>query len=293
MLLGLLIAVLSAIATNASFLLKYRGAIEVEPVRAGHPLRSARALFSSRTFTLGWLLAFGAFALHAGALALAPISVVQAVLSGGLVFLAVLAERYFGFQLGRRQWGGVVITAIGLAVIALTGDFTPEDREASLAGLIAVEVVVFGAAVVLVLAALLHDGRLRRQEGLLLGIAAGAMFGVSDIAVKYLTGTVGDDVLSIVSPWTGAAVLAGVVAFYASARGLQIGPGLEVIALTSVAANLSAMIGGVLVFHDTVGAGPVAIGLRVVAFVLVIGGAALMPAPTRTAPEVPEEPLTT
>src|SRR5438270_13757789 len=38
--------------------------------------------------------------LHVGALALAPLSIVQAVLSGGLVFLAVLAERYFGFRLG-------------------------------------------------------------------------------------------------------------------------------------------------------------------------------------------------
>ena len=40
-------------------------------------------------------------------LALAPLSIVQAVLSGGLVFLAVLAERLFDFQLGRWQWFGV------------------------------------------------------------------------------------------------------------------------------------------------------------------------------------------
>jgi drug/metabolite transporter (DMT)-like permease len=38
-----------------------------------------------------------------------------------LVFLAVFAERYFGFHLGRRQWAGLIVTALGLAVIAVTG----------------------------------------------------------------------------------------------------------------------------------------------------------------------------
>ena len=44
--------------------------------------------------------------------------------------------------------------------------------------------------------------------------------------------------LELVSPWTFAALAASVIAFYTSARSLQIGPGVEVIALTSVAANL-------------------------------------------------------
>ena len=57
------------------------------------------------------------------------------------------------------------------------------------------------------------------------------------------------------SPWTLTALIAGVIAFYASARSLQIGDGVEVIALTSVAANLAAIIGGILVFHDPIGSG--------------------------------------
>ena len=46
---------------------------------------------------------------------------------------------------------------------------------------------------------------------------------------------------------------AGVVSFYASARSLQLGNGVEVTALTSVAANLAAIIGGILVFHEPIG----------------------------------------
>jgi hypothetical protein len=80
-------------------------------------------------------------------------------------------------------------------------------------------------------------------------------------------------------------MIAGVIAFYASARSLQIGSGVEVIALTSVAANLAAIIGGVLVFHEPIGSGAVAISGRVLAFCLVIAGAALMPAPMRATPD--------
>jgi hypothetical protein len=87
----------------------------------------------------------------------------------------------------------------------------------------------------------------------------------------------------LISPWAVAALAASVIAFYASARGLQIGPGVEVIALTSVAANLVAIVGGVLIFRDSIGTGPVAIAGRMIAFGLVIAGAALIPAPLRVA----------
>jgi hypothetical protein len=76
-----------------------------------------------------------------------------------------------------------------------------------------------------------------------------------------------------------------VIAFYASARSLQLGDGVEVIALTSVAANLTAILGGILVFHDPIGTGALAITARFVAFWLVIAGAALMPAPMRATPD--------
>ena len=139
-----------------------------------------------------------------------------------------------------------------------------------------VECAVLGLATGLAIVSGRHSG-LRAREGMLLGVAAGALFGVSDIALKYLTDAVGNGVLEILSPWTVAALIASVVAFYASARSLQLGPGVEVIALTSVAANLVAIVGGILVFRDPIGTGPVEISGRMVAFGLVIVGAALMP----------------
>ena len=92
-------------------------------------------------------------------------------------------------------------------------------------------------------------------EGLLLGVAAGVLFGVSDIALKYLTEALHGGLGGFVSEWTLAALAASVLAFYASARGLQLGPGVAVIAFTSVAANLAAIMGGILVFRDPIGIG--------------------------------------
>jgi drug/metabolite transporter (DMT)-like permease len=233
-------------------------------------------LFRSEWFLVGWIVAVVAWGLHVGALSLAPLSVVQAVLSGGLAFLAVLAERFFGFHLGRRQWIGLSITAVGLAVIGLTSAGANHPRQGSLAALIAVEGAIFviGGALVRIST---RRHLSSRAEGLLLGVAAGALFGVSDVAIKWLTEAAPGPLLGLVSPWTLTALIAGVIAFFASARSLQIGKAVEVIALTSVAANLSAIFGGIVVFHEPIGSGPLEIGARLLAFCLVIAGAAMMP----------------
>lgn len=281
MIVGLSLALVCAAATSVGFLLKHRGAVLAPPVVVEHPLRSAAGLFRSRWFAVGWAVAVGAWGLHVAALALAPLSIVQAVLAGGLVFLAVFAERYFGLRLGRRQWVGVFVTAAGLAIIGLTsGSDGREPPEYAVAALIAIEcgVLVLSTAVA---AASTHRRVPTAAQGLMLGGAAGALFGVSDIAIKFLADDIASGVLELISPWTATAIIASIVAFFASARGLQIGPGVDVIAITSVAANLTAIVGGILVFRDPVGTGALEITVRMLAFVLVVVGAALIPAPVR------------
>ena len=281
MVLGVGLALGCALLTNGGALLRHRGAVTAPPVDGRHPLRSARGLFASRWWTIGWVGAVAAWMLHVGALSLLQLSVVQAVISGGLVFLAVLAERFFGFHLGRRQWTGLAITAAGLMVLAVTGGPAGDAGRSSLAALIALEAGVIAASSLLV-ASSIKLARLHQGEGLVLGAAAGCLFGVSDISLKFLTHAANDGVTSaLISPWALAALAASVIAFYASARSLQIGPALAVIAFTSISANLIAITGGILVFHDSIGAGAPHIVERMLAFCLVIAGAALMPAPTR------------
>ena len=246
--LGILLALACAVATQLGFLYKHRGANAAPKVDIRHPLRTVRSLFSSTWFAIGMGVALGAWILHVGALALAPLSVVQAVLSTGVVILAVLADRLFGFEVGRRQWLGVAMTAIGLVLLVVT---LPASHGAhssySLAGMLAFEGGMLAIGALLISGP--RMGAPDHHHGIMLGAAAGTLFGVSDVAIKALTGLDGPLAI-LLSPWLGVAALASVVAFYASARGLQDGEAVPVIASTSTAANVSCIIGGIVVFGD-------------------------------------------
>jgi drug/metabolite transporter (DMT)-like permease len=281
---GLLIALASAAASNLGFLMRHRGAVAAPDVDPRHPWRTVVGLFSSKWWTLGYIVAAVAYALHVGALALAPISLVQAVLAGGLVLLGVLAERLFGFELGKREWAGIGLAAVGLTFLAVTGrgPSGEESSEYSLAAMIAFEAAIVGAGTALIL--LGRKGRLRDQYGILLGISAGLLFTVAHVAVKGLTKELDSGIAALVlSPLLWIAMAAWVVAFFASARSLQIGEAVAVIAVTTIASNASAIPAGMIVFNDPLGENALEVGARTLAFVLVVAAAALIPAPTRAA----------
>lgn len=281
--LGILFAALCALATNLGFLYKHRGACAAPDVDWKHPLRSGADLFRSRWFALGMGVAVVAWVLHVLAMSLAPLSLVQAVISGGLVLLTVLAERFFGFKVGRRQWVGVGLTSLGLALLAVTLPASGKVHTGySLAGMIAFEVGLLFIGLLLVVSSKL--GAQHEHHGVLLGAAAGFLFGVSDVAIKALSGGIAHHgLLGLVSPWTLTCVVASVVAFYASARGFQKGEAVPVITLTSAAANVSAILGGIVVFGDPMPTDPLGIALQSCAFLFVILAAWVTPAPLRAA----------
>lgn len=280
---GLVFASLCAAATQVGFLLRERGASAAPDVDVRHPLRTVAGLFGQKWWTVGYLVAIAAYGLHVAALGMVALSVVQAVLAGGLVLLAVIAERFFGFSLGRRQWVGVCLASGGLALLALTGEARsgPKSADYSLPAMIVFESVLVGAGAALILCR--GRPRIQRGLGIYLGIAAGLFFTVTHVAVKAATGKDGGLVEVLMSPHVAIAIAGGVVAFFASARSLQLGPAIPVIAVTSIAGNASAIPAGIIVFGDPLGDDALLVGLRSLAFALVVVAAALIPAPTRVA----------
>src|SRR5918999_185937 len=101
--LGLLLALATAFTSIVGFLYKHRGAVESPPVEARRPVRTSLALFRSRWYTIGIFVATASWGFHVAALSLAPISIVQALIAGGLVFLTVAADRLFGHDVSRRE----------------------------------------------------------------------------------------------------------------------------------------------------------------------------------------------
>jgi drug/metabolite transporter (DMT)-like permease len=279
--LGILLALACAVATQLGFLYKHKGANAAPRVCMRHPLRTVRGLFASKWFAIGMAVATGAWLFHVAALAFAPLSVVQAVLSTGVVILAVLAERLFGFQVGARQWLGVGMTALGLLLLVITLPASTGTHSAySLAGMAS-----FEAGMVAIGALLISGPRLGAPDhhhGVMLGAAAGVLFGVSDIAIKALTGA--DGLLAVAtSPWLAVTILASIAAFYASARGLQDGEAVPVIAATSTAAHVSCILGGIAVFGDPMPNDALGMAVQAFAFILVVVAAVVTPPPVRAA----------
>ncbi len=274
---GILMSVATAFFAVVGFLYKHRGAVGSPDVEWRRPVRTSLALFRNRWYVLGIVVAIGSWGFHVAALALAPISIVQSVIAGGLVLLTVVADRLFAHSVTRREWIGVALAALGLAFLAATidgsgggahSDYDPETLSLFLAAVAALAVAVAVAG----------------RAGVALGASAGLFWAVSDTAIKAQTGSFGESVITVLGhPLVLVIVVASFVGLTVSAKSLQTGKAVPVIAMTTVAANAITIAAGPIVFGDPVPDDALGRIARLLAFVLVIGAAALTPAPVRAA----------
>lgn len=278
---GLLLAVATAFLAVVGFLYKHRGAAASPPVEWARPVRTSLALFRNRWYVLGIAIAIGSWGFHVAALALAPISLVQSVIAGGLVLLTVVADRLFAHEVARREWVGVALAALGLAFLAATLAGSAAGAHSDYEAL---TLTVFLATVVALAVAVAWAGWRTGHAGVALGAAAGLFWAASDTAIKAQTGTFGESLTTVlVSPLVLLIIVASFIGLTVSAKSLQIGKAVPVIAVTTVAANALTILSGPVVFGDPIPADALGFGARILAFVLVIAAAALTPAPVRAA----------
>jgi hypothetical protein len=267
---GLLLALATAFASILGFLLKARGAVESPDVDWRRPIRSSLVLFRSRTYAIGMAVAMASWGLHVGALSLAPISLVQTVIAGGLVLLTVAADRLFGHEVTRREWIGVGLTAAGLAFLAATMSGTGHDSHNDYEG--ATLLAYAGALTAIGLAAAVAGWQ---RRPILVAVAAGLLWGASDTTIKAASGTGGGALLGLCAA-IGALSLVGLLV---STRSLQRGRAVPVIAATSAAANVVTIAAGPAVFGEPLPGDTLGVAVRVLAFALVIVAASLTPPP--------------
>ncbi len=272
---GIGLAIAVALLTNLASLLKHRGCQHAEPVHIGRPLASIRSLAQSRWFVAGWGIAALAWFAHIAALSLAPISLVQAVLAGGAVTLAVLSQRLFGDRVERRQWFALFLGAAGLALLAAT---LPRIHGTH-SGFSLAAISSFEGGLVLLAAgiALGHrSGRLAARNGVLLPVLAGLLFALAGIAIKGLTGGA-DSSWPLIVSLVVLTIGCGGLAQYTAVAALQGGGAIETIGLMGLVANAAQIVGGILVFGDPLSPSPLGITLQVTAFAMVCISALLLP----------------
>jgi hypothetical protein len=278
---GLLLALATAFSSILGFLYKHRGAVESPQVRMSEPVRSSLMLLRSRWYVVGLAVATASWGLHVAALSLAPISLVQSVIAGGLVLLTVTADQLFAHEVTRREWIGVALAALGLAFLAATLGGTGHSAHSEydvnrlvpwIGGLSALAVAVAFAS------------RRTARAGVLLGASAGLFWAASDTSIKALSDHLGDGAGAVLlNPLAAFVALASFAGLVVSARSLQIGKAVPVIAVTSVAANIFTVAAGPIVFGEPLPDTSLGVAVRVLAFALVISAAALTPAPARAA----------
>lgn len=275
--LGLVLAAAAAFVSTIGVLCEHRGVVELSPVNLRRPVRSALMLFGSTWYAIGVLILGVSFLLHVGALALAPISLVQATIAGGLVLLAAVADRFFAHQVTRREWIGVALAGAGLAFLAGTldgaADSAHSDYTAStlalFLGIVAALALAFGLA-----------GRSGPRAGVMFGAASGLFWAASLTSIKALSGSFGDGITAVLlNPLAVVVVLASGVGILLSARSLQLGRGVPVIAVTCVAINTTTIAAGPIVFSDPLPDDTLALAARILAFAMVICAAAFTPPP--------------
>ena len=271
---GIGLAAMVALMTNLASLLKHRGCQRTHPVCISRPRESLRGLAASPWFAAGWGLALLAWLAHVAALSLAPISLVQAVLAGGAVTLAVLSQRLFGDPVERRQWLALALGGGGLALLAATlPHFHGAHSGFSLAAIVSFEggLVLLAAGV-----ALGHRAeRLAERRGVLLAVLAGLLFALAGIAIKALTGGTGS--WPLIASLLGLTIACGALAQYTAVAALQSGGAIETIGLMGIVANATQILGGILVFGDPLSPGPLGIALQITALAMVCFSALLLP----------------
>jgi hypothetical protein len=258
---GLVLALASTTLTNLAYVREHEAASALPPLSLRRPWQAARLLLGDRRWLVGFAMESGGFLLYAVALGLASLALVQSVGAGGIGLLALVSSRLGGRGLTRAEWGGVVLSVLGLAAlgVSLAGG-TGEGAGGSVAGILLWLAGTAGAVLVVlaVVGGPVADG-----------IAGGLLFAIGDVCTKVVTEG-GVRVLFVL----------GLIAGYTlgTARlqvGYQAGGALTVAGLATVFTNAVPIAAGTFVLGEPVPAGVLG-ALRVAAFATLIAGAVLL-----------------
>jgi hypothetical protein len=260
---GLGLALASTVALNFGWIVQHDAVATLPALSLRQPLRALGALLRSPRWLVGFSTGLGGWALYIGALALAPLSLVQGASAGGIGLLALVVQRRRGARLTTREGAAVALSIGGLVLLAasLAGGIVGGKATTTGAVLLWLVASIVGVAIL--------TGPVSRAlaGGAALGLAAGTLYAAGDVATKA---AVGGDVILI------AAVLAAHGgAFAALQLAFQRGGALVTAGLNTLATNALPIVAGLALFHERVPGGAAG-AARLAAFVLVVAGAGLL-----------------
>lgn len=190
----------------------------------------------------------GGFGFQAWALGLGQLAFVQPLLVTSLPISLVIGHWAGSHTLKRSELGWSLIFVVSLAVFLVAGDPNGGVASRSLSAWIIPLVVFGGAAVVCVV---LSRGSHPTRRSLMLGAAAGMLFGVSSPLIKTFSDLVSMHGLGFLAHWEPY-VLAGVtlVAFLIMASAFQAGDLRSALPAIELGQPVVAVVIGLTLFHE-------------------------------------------
>jgi hypothetical protein len=262
---GLVLAFASAVVINLAYLREHAAASRLPALSFRHPVYSIKLLLGDRPWLLGWAMETVGFLLYVAALALAPLSLVQAIGAGGIGVLAFVSARRAGRRLTRVELGGVLLSVLGLVALAVSlAGGKAEEGGGELGPILLWLGVTAAVAVVLIVVGRRHWG-----AAVAYGVAGGLWFSIGDISTKITTQG-GARTAFVVLMLVGYAAGTGLLQV-----GYQAGGALTVAGLATLATNALPIAAGTVVLDEPLPGGALG-ALRLAAFVAVVTGAVLL-----------------
>jgi hypothetical protein len=274
---GLGLALASALALDAGFLIQQGAVAHTSELSLRRPLASVRALVESRRWLAGFGLGLAGWGLYFAALTLAPLSLVQTVAASGIGLLVVLVAIAGKALPVRREQAGALLATIGLMALAAS---VGRSGAATSSAPATAALCVLGAAALVVVAF-----ALRGRSAALGGLAAGLCYGVGDVTTKSLLIALPHHVTAaalLASPLLYATAGAHGLGFVVLQRAFQHGGAIASLGPMAAATNLLPMAAGVLLLGERLPTGGIDLALRIGAFAAAVAGAWILAA--RAAP---------
>jgi drug/metabolite transporter (DMT)-like permease len=265
---AILLTFASAVLINWAWIREHDAASALPPLSVRKPRESLRILLTDRSWLTGFLTETGGFLCYVGALALAPLALVQSLAAGGIGILAFLSSRIAGVKLARREILGVMVAVVGLVFLGISlAGATGEGDEGEWAGLL-----IWLAASALLAAVLMRFGSRFLGVAAAHGVAAGILLAAGDVVTK-----------AVVSGGSRMVFIPAMIVCYTFGTivlqlGFQKGAALTTAGVATLFTNALPIIAGTTLYDEPFPGGELGV-LRGIAFALLIAGGALLSRP--------------
>lgn len=272
----MVVAVIAALASALGFAvsssLQHHAAGSVPAFDHRKPLRFLGHLALQPRWLIGQVLAGCSFVLHAYALHVGALAVVQPIVVSGMVFAVPLRAAMTHRAPSRHELRAVTVTAVGLAVFLIASDPTVGDDDAR-QGVVA---AITGVGILVAAGSAFASTRAQapRHRAFFMGVTAGTCFGVVAGLVKLaLSEFSAGGVVGMGASWAfWTLIVLGAWGISTNLRAYQVADLSASLPVLSIVNVGFAMLMGLFAFHEIPRHTPIALVVQAVSLAAIIVG---------------------